>query len=129
MSHLPHFQPVVMPPHLASLIPPLLHRPAVEPVAPAPLPVVMQLPKPLKQGRREKHNEGEGLKERNRIAAQKWRCRKDRYMTELETENDGLRKQALDLCLEAKSVLVENKLLEDELVFFQKFMSLIMAPK
>jgi hypothetical protein len=131
MDHVPlsifrHYQPVVMPPHLASLIPPLRQRTMVEPV---PLPVVMQLPKPPKPLQREKHGEGEGLKERNRLAAQKWRRGKDRCMTELEAQNDKLRKQALDLSLEAKSVLVENKLLEDELLFFQQFMSLIMAPK
>ena len=74
--------------------------------------------------------EKKDLKERNRIAAQKWRKKKDKYLTELESANDVLRQQALSLCGQMQSLRVENKLLEDELQFFQSFMSKIMhAPK
>lgn len=70
--------------------------------------------------------EKKDLKERNRIAAQKWRKKKDKYLTELESANDVLRQQALSLCGQMQSLRVENKLLEDELQFFQSFMSKIM---
>ncbi|KAK8895040.1 hypothetical protein M9Y10_023483 [Tritrichomonas musculus] len=75
--------------------------------------------------------EKKDLKERNRIAAQKWRKKKDKYLTELESANDVLRQQALSLCGQMQALRVENKLLEDELQFFQSFMSKIMhvAPK
>lgn len=66
------------------------------------------------------------LKERNRLAAQKWRKKKDQYLYELESANDNLRSQALALCSQVQSLRVENKLLEDELQFFQSFMSNIM---
>ena len=69
------------------------------------------------------------LKERNRIAAQKWRRKKDKYLSELESANDQLREQALALCGQAQALKVENKLLEDELQFFQSFMSKIMNPR
>ena len=71
-------------------------------------------------------SEKKDLKERNRIAAQKWRKKKDKYLTELESANDVLRQQALSLCGQMQSLRVENKLLEDELQFFQSFMSKIM---
>jgi hypothetical protein len=70
-----------------------------------------------------------GLRERNRAAAQKWREKKDRHLTELESFNDRLRKQALDLTSQMQALKVENKLLEDELAFFQGLMSKMMAPK
>jgi hypothetical protein len=50
-------------------------------------------------------------------------------MTELETQNDGLRKQVLDLILEGQPDLIENNLLKNKLMFFPVFMSLIMVPK
>lgn len=70
------------------------------------------------------------IKERNRIAAQKWRQKKDHYLGELEEANDQLRKQALELSSQIQSLKVENKVLESELLFFQQFMSKVMsAPK
>jgi hypothetical protein len=68
-----------------------------------------------------------GLKERNRFAAKKWRVKKDRLLGDLENESDSLRKQALDLMNEVQSLRVQNRLLEDELGFFQAFMSKMMA--
>ena len=67
------------------------------------------------------------LKERNRLAAQKWRQKKDHYLSELEEANDQLRKQALDLLSQVQSLKIENKVLENELMFFQQFMSKIMS--
>ena len=70
------------------------------------------------------------IKERNRLAAQKWRQKKDHYLSELEESNDQLRKQALELSSQIQSLKVENKVLESELLFFQQFMSKVMsAPK
>lgn len=67
------------------------------------------------------------LKERNRIAAQKWRKKKDHYLGELETANDELRKKAFDLCNKIQLLRVENSVLENELLFFQSFMAKIMS--
>ena len=67
------------------------------------------------------------LKERNRIAAQKWRQKKDGYLGELENINDSLREQVFKLQSQTLTLKVENKVLEDELQFFQKFMSKIMS--
>jgi len=67
------------------------------------------------------------LKERNRIAAQKWRQKKDGYLGELEASNDDLREQVFNLSSQAASLRVENKVLENELMFFQQFMSRIMS--
>jgi hypothetical protein len=68
-----------------------------------------------------------GLKERNRLAAKKWRVKKDRLLVDLETENDVLRKQALDILNQVQSLRVQNRLLEEELGFFQGFMSKMMT--
>ncbi|KAH0795414.1 ATF-like basic leucine zipper transcription factor B-ATF-related protein [Histomonas meleagridis] len=67
------------------------------------------------------------LKERNRIAAQKWRQKKDQYLSELEAANDELRRRTLDLCSKAEALRVENHVLENELQFFQSFMTKIMS--
>lgn len=67
------------------------------------------------------------LKERNRLAAAKWRKKKDQYLGELEEANDQLRKQALELLSQAQSLKIENQVLEAELTFFQQFMSKIMS--
>lgn len=72
-------------------------------------------------------DERKDLKERNRIAAQKWRQKKDHYLGELEEANDQLRKQALQLSSQIQSLRVENKVLENELLFFQQFMSKVMS--
>jgi hypothetical protein len=75
----------------------------------------------------EEYDERCGVKERNRLAAQKWRQKKDRFLVELERANDSLRKQALDLTSQAHSLRLENKLLEEELTFFQHLMSRLMG--
>jgi hypothetical protein len=53
---------------------------------------------------------------------------KNRYLIDLETANDALRKQALDLTSVAQSLRLENGLLQEELSFFQQFMSKVMNP-
>ena len=70
-------------------------------------------------------------KERNRIAAQKWRAKKDESLQTLEEENDVLRKKVYDLQAQALCLSTENKILDSELQYFQHFMSRIMsvAPK
>ena len=70
-------------------------------------------------------------KERNRIAAQKWRAKKDECLSTLEEENDVLRKKVFDLQAQALQLSTENNILESELQYFQQFMSRIMffAPK
>lgn len=66
-------------------------------------------------------------KERNRLAAQKWRAKKDQSLSTLEDENDHLRKTVFDLQSQALQLSVENKILESELQYFQQFMSKIMS--
>jgi hypothetical protein len=71
-----------------------------------------------------------GLRARNRVAAQKWRRKKHSRMTEMESKNDDLRKQALDLGSRVQMLKAESRVLEEELAFFQQCMSRIMsAPK
>jgi hypothetical protein len=67
------------------------------------------------------------IKERNRVAAQKWREKKDQYLLELESSHDVLRKQALELNTELQLLRMENSLLEGELIYFQSFMSKMMG--
>ena len=72
----------------------------------------------------------EEKKERNRIAAKKWRDKKDGSLYSLEAVNDNLREQALGLRKQAIALVSENQILENELRFFQSFMTRIMnAPK
>ena len=68
----------------------------------------------------------EVLKARNRAAAKKWRDKKEELLYELEAENDKLREDALRLRNESLSLQTENQVLEDELRFFQSFMTKIM---
>lgn len=77
------------------------------------------------------HAAREDLKARNRIAAKKWRDRKDEMLAGLEMANDTLRRDALSLRNEVLALQTENQVLEDELRFFQAFMTKIMnvAPK
>lgn len=67
------------------------------------------------------------LKERNRMAAQKWRNKKEAHLYELEDLNDKLRIEVFNLQSKAKQMMTENRVLENELAFFQKFMSKIMT--
>lgn len=66
-------------------------------------------------------------KERNRIAAQKWRAKKDETLLTLEEENDILRKKVFDLQAQSLQLNVENRILDSELQYFQHFMSKIMS--
>ena len=90
-------------------MPPLKQKEAVEPQ--------------LSDEEDERHKD---IKERNRLAALKWRRKKDAYLTELEKENDQLRFTALKLKAKVEAMNVENKVLEEELMFFQAFMTKIM---
>lgn len=106
-------------PRMSSFIPPLQCRPAdVMPLPAYPFPAVANVPQPPSRP---------SLKERNRVAAQKWRQKKDRCLADLEETNDRLRKQALQLYIQTRSLNVENKVLEDEIVFFQQFMAKLMS--
>ena len=87
------------------------------------------LPQMLSSSDSDTETEKGSLKERNRLAAQKWRQKKELYLGDLETTNDQLRQQALELRNVALSLKVQNKILEDELQFFQSFMSKIMKPQ
>lgn len=68
----------------------------------------------------------EDIKARNRIAAKKWRDKKDSLLYQLEAKNDELRKTALSLRTTSLSLQTEISVLEDELRFFQTFMTKIM---
>ena len=68
----------------------------------------------------------EDLKARNRVAAKKWRDKKDEVLSKLEIANDQLRHEAFKLRNEALSLKTENEILENELNYFQSFMSRIM---
>jgi hypothetical protein len=70
--------------------------------------------------------DGGSLRERNRVAAKKWRKKKDEHLSELEDENDKLRERAFGLCSAVRKLAVENSVLEAELGFFQDFMRKIM---
>jgi hypothetical protein len=105
-----------------NVMPPLRARPGSEVYHPL---VVVIPPALFSDGA---SNDGKGdVKERNRVAAQKWRERKDQYLVELESSHDKLRKQALDLNTELQMLSLENTLLEEELVYFQSFMTKIMG--
>jgi hypothetical protein len=65
-------------------------------------------------------------RERNRCAAKKWRDKRERYLIELESENDELRKKALHLSSEIQCLSLTNRVLEKELAFFQSFVSVLM---
>jgi hypothetical protein len=71
------------------------------------------------------------LRARNRVAAKKWRDKKDDSLYDLEAKNDRLRAEALELRRQALALQSENHILEEELTFFQSFMAKIMtvAPK
>lgn len=68
----------------------------------------------------------EDVKARNRIAAKKWRDKKDCLLYQLEAKNDELRKTAMNLRTTSLSLQTEIRVLEDELRFFQTFVTKIM---
>lgn len=67
------------------------------------------------------------LRERNRVAAQKWRKKKDNYLSDLEATNDQLRTQVFKLNAQAVQLTTENQVLENELKYFQVFVTKVMA--
>jgi hypothetical protein len=117
---IPQCQPTPLSSHLATLIPPLRQRMSPN----------MARPKLPMETERDSPESKADLKERNRLAAQKWRRKKDKWLTELEIANDGLRKQALNVMSQLQALKVENSMLNEELTFFQSFMTKMMeSPK
>lgn len=108
---------------LINMMPPLKRRQAEFP-NPAPQP---QIAAPVPQEQIQQTQQKLDHKERNRLAAQKWRAKKDQSLSTLEDENDHLRKSVFDLQSQALQLHVENKILESELQYFQQFMSKIMS--
>lgn len=72
-----------------------------------------------------KETEENNLRERNRIAAKKWRMKRDKYLEELEQENDELRKQAFVLYKQMQELRIESEFFNEEIQFFQSFMASI----
>lgn len=72
---------------------------------------------------------GNSPKERNRIAAKKWRSKKDAELRSLEAANDQLRTEALSLLGEMNGLRSQGKVLESELAFFQRYLSKIVIQK
>jgi hypothetical protein len=103
-------------PHVLNMMPPLQDRPA---------PLVMYYP--MTAPANNQADDKGGLRERNRVAAQKWREKKDHHLTELEAKNDSLRKQAFELNLQLQTLRLESNLLDSELTFFQGVMSKMMG--
>jgi hypothetical protein len=63
---------------------------------------------------------------RNRRAVQKWRQKKQHYLSELEATNDALRRQALELATQLECTGIANEVLSRELGFFQSLTAAIM---
>jgi hypothetical protein len=121
LALLPHEAP--MGPHVLNIVPPFRARPGSELFLGGIL-IPVANPSPARDLDDDSRS---GLKERNRLAAKKWRLKKDQMLGELEARNDDLRKQALDLVSELQALRVQSRLLEEELGFFQGFMSKMMA--
>jgi hypothetical protein len=66
------------------------------------------------------------VRERNRVAAQRWREKKNRFITNLEQDNADLRQRAFQSSVELRRLESTNKILEEELAFFQKVVARIM---
>jgi hypothetical protein len=115
---LPHDQLPVFP-HVFNVMPPLRVRPG----GPAPVELHYLMVAEGATAGNDKH----GLKERNRVAAQKSRERKDRYLSGLEERNHGLRKQAFELGSQLQLLKLETDLLDREFEFFQGLMSKLMG--
>ncbi|OHT09759.1 hypothetical protein TRFO_21180 [Tritrichomonas foetus] len=62
---------------------------------------------------------------KNRLAAKRCREKKDQMLLQLEMSNDILRQEALRLSRQAMTLQIENRYLEDDLKFFQKFMAVL----
>jgi hypothetical protein len=114
--------PMGIAPQFFTVVPPLRAHPPAESFFRR-VPVPLEIPRGIPQVAPEIEDDGIGLKERNRMAAQRWRERKNHYLVELEGSNDLLRKQALDLTNQLQLLKVENRVLESELAYFQSFMT------
>lgn len=57
-------------------------------------------------------------KERNKLAAKRWRKKKDLYLKKLDDENFVLRQQVLSMYNKFKQLKCENNFLNDELQYF-----------
>jgi hypothetical protein len=110
---IPQCQSMRIPPHLAALIPPLRQR------------MSQDMMPPKREG--DSPEDKADIKERNRLAAQTWRRKKDKRITELETANHCLRKQALNTASQLQTLKVENRILEEQLAFFQGVMAKMMG--
>jgi hypothetical protein len=69
---------------------------------------------------------GDDVRARNRVAAKKWRDKKDEALYQLEATNDRLRQEALSLRNAVRRLQAENQILDDELRFYQSFMTSFM---
>ena len=65
------------------------------------------------------------LKEKNKIAAKKWRKKKENYLKKLEEVNDLLRNEVVKLYYQSKSLKVEINVFETELWFFNQLLQLL----
>ncbi|OHT00853.1 hypothetical protein TRFO_32369 [Tritrichomonas foetus] len=65
----------------------------------------------------------EAIRLKNRIAAKKWREKKNNMLSILEEANDALRCETLRLSRIVLSLCVENRHLEEDISFFQSFMT------
>jgi hypothetical protein len=67
-------------------------------------------------------------KEQNRVAAQKWREKKESYRSALEDANEQLRAQAFRFLSQIQELRTENTILEQQLDFFHNLMRAIISP-
>jgi hypothetical protein len=67
--------------------------------------------------------EREDQRARNRRAASKWRQKNDEYLSKLEEDNNSYRRKAFDMLAQLRGMTLENSVLEEQLSFFQKFVS------
>lgn len=82
--------------------------------------------KKKKNENKDKKNEEEMkniIKERNRIAANEWRKRRNEYLNQLEIENSELKKQLYSMYHEMKKLQCENNFYDEEIQFFQNFIA------
>lgn len=59
------------------------------------------------------------LREKNKNAARKWRKAQNEYIEMLDSENEMLRKQLLQMLNDMKKLKIENNILNDQILFFQ----------
>lgn len=83
----------------------------------------------LNQDSSDETDANETIKIKNRMAAKKCREKKNAFLNKLETENDYLAREVLRLSYKALTLKTENKMLEENIVFFQSFLYSIMKKK